>query len=115
VSPRQIDYMPVRAYNILRIILRYIYVLKGVTMPAILPVSDLRNYNDVLNEVAPENPVFLTRNGRGRYVVEDINDYENLRAELRLLSNLESGVRSGREKGWLTLDEVKKSVADARG
>jgi prevent-host-death family protein len=84
-------------------------------MPAIMPVSDLRNYNEVLNEVAVDNPVFLTRNGRGRYVVEDINDYENLRAELRLLGDLETGARSGREQGWLTLDEVKKSVKAARG
>ena len=34
-------------------------------MIAIKPVSDLRNYNEVLQDVADESPVFLTKNGRG--------------------------------------------------
>ena len=38
-------------------------------MPCILPVSDLRNYNEVLQNVSEESPVFLTKNGRGCYVV----------------------------------------------
>ena len=33
-------------------------------MIAIKPVSDLRNYNEVLQDVADESPVFLTKNGR---------------------------------------------------
>ena len=32
-------------------------------MIAIKPVSDLRNYNEVLQDVADESPVFLTKNG----------------------------------------------------
>ena len=36
-----------------------------VHMIAIKPVSDLRNYNEVLQDVADESPVFLTKNGRG--------------------------------------------------
>ncbi len=34
-------------------------------MPNIKPVSDLRNYNEVLRDVAVDAPVFLTKNGRG--------------------------------------------------
>ena len=30
-------------------------------MPCILPVSDLRNYNEVLQNVSEESPVFLTK------------------------------------------------------
>ena len=38
-------------------------------MPNILPVSDLRNYNEVLKNCRKGEPVYLTKNGRGRYVV----------------------------------------------
>ena len=30
-------------------------------MPCILPVSDLRNYNEVLQNVTEDSPVFLTK------------------------------------------------------
>ena len=45
-------------------------------MIAIKPVSDLRNYNEVLQDVADESPVFLTKNGRGSYAVITIKDYD---------------------------------------
>ena len=35
-------------------------------MPNIKPISDLRSYTAVLDEVAQGSPVFLTKNGRGR-------------------------------------------------
>ena len=34
-------------------------------MPYIKPVSELRNYNEVLRGVAVGAPVFLTKNGHG--------------------------------------------------
>lgn len=50
-------------------------------MPCILPVSDLRNYNEVLQNVSEGSPVFLTRNGRGCFVVIDIKEYEHISKE----------------------------------
>ena len=41
---------------------------EGCIMPNIKPVSDLRNYGEVLRDVAVGQPVFLTKNGHGRYV-----------------------------------------------
>ena len=38
-------------------------------MANILPVSDLRNYNEVLKNCHKGEPVYLTKNGRGRFVV----------------------------------------------
>ena len=35
-------------------------------MPNIKPISDLRNYNEVLRDVEAGSPVFLTKNGRGK-------------------------------------------------
>lgn len=79
-------------------------------MPNIKPVSDLRNYNDVLRDIAVDEPVFLTKNGRGRYVIVDIEEYERQRATLKLLAELAKGEKSAREKGWLTQEEVEKEL-----
>lgn len=57
-------------------------------MARILPVSDLRNYNEVLKNCQVGEPVFLTKNGRGRFVILDIEDYERGKAERRLLERL---------------------------
>jgi prevent-host-death family protein len=80
-------------------------------MPNILPVSDLRNYNEVLKNCQAGEPVFLTKNGRGRFVVLDIEDYEKDRAEKKLLMKLqeaEEAVKDG--EGWLSLDELKTAM-----
>ena len=76
-------------------------------MPNIKPISDLRNYTEVLREVYDDSPVFLTKNGRGRYVIQDIRDYERTLATLRLMDELEKGRRSGEEHGWLTPEEMR--------
>ena len=44
-------------------------------MANILPVSDLRNYNEVLKNCHKGEPVYLTKNGRGRFVIMDTEDY----------------------------------------
>lgn len=64
-------------------------------MPNIKPISDLRNYTEVLNDVAEGSPVFLTKNGRGKYAILDIREYEKLHARIRLMDELEKGRRSG--------------------
>ena len=46
-------------------------------MPNIRPVSDLRNYASVLLEVREDEPVYLTKNGRGTYAIVDIAEHEN--------------------------------------
>ena len=82
-------------------------------MPNILPVSDLRNYNEVIKKCRTGEPVFLTKNGRGRFVVLDIEDYERDRAEKKLLMKLqeaEEAVKSG--EGWLSLDELKELMQE---
>ena len=76
-------------------------------MPNIKPISDLRNYTEVLDDVAVGAPVFLTKNGRGRYAIVDLYDYEKTQATLRLMNELAKGRRSGEEQGWLTPKEVR--------
>jgi len=79
-------------------------------MPNIKPVSDLRNYNEVLRDIAVGEPVFLTKNGRGRYALIDMQDYEKMQATIRLMSELSKGELSGKEQGWLSADEVEMSL-----
>ncbi len=79
-------------------------------MPAIKPISDLRNYNTVLREVTAESPVFLTKNGRGRFAIVDIRAYERLRAELELMSALSEGEESARNCGWVSMDSAMKKL-----
>ena len=47
-------------------------------MSVIKPVSDLRNYPEVLKDVKSGSPVYLTKNGTGRYVLIDIADYNSV-------------------------------------
>ena len=79
-------------------------------MPIIKPVSDLRNYNDVLQDIDVGRPVFLTKNGRGLYAILDMREYEKNNAALKLIAELAKGERSGREQGWLTADEVEAAL-----
>ena len=79
-------------------------------MPNIKPISDLRNYTEVLKETTVGSPVFLTKNGRGEYVIMDMKEYDRMRAELMLMGELSEGEQSAREKGWLTADEVEAAL-----
>lgn len=73
-------------------------------MIAIKPVSDLRNYNEVLQDVADESPVFLTKNGRGTYAVITIKDYERLTATQTLFAELKKEkIQLQRMAGWILL------------
>lgn len=79
-------------------------------MPNIKPISDLRNYSAVLQDVAVGSPVYLTKNGRGRYAIIDIaeyEDYEKNKAALKLMCELEKGRKSGEETGWLSDEDVR--------
>ncbi|MCL2152845.1 MAG: type II toxin-antitoxin system prevent-host-death family antitoxin [Oscillospiraceae bacterium] len=76
-------------------------------MPNIKPVSDLRNYNEVLKNVDMGQPVFLTKNGRGRYAVLDMREYEATQATMKLITELSKGEQSAKEKGWRTAEEVE--------
>ena len=76
-------------------------------MPNIKPISDLRNYTEVLQDVTAGAPVFLTKNGRGRYAIVDIQDFEKAQATLKLMSELAKGRRSGETEGYLTPEDMR--------
>lgn len=76
-------------------------------MPAIMPVSTLRSYTEVLEGVRPGSPVFLTKNGHGRYAILDMDDYDRLVAEQTLFSELQRGRMSGESEGWVSASDVR--------
>ena len=82
-------------------------------MPNIKPISDLRNYTEVLRDVEEGAPVFLTKNGRGRYAIVDMHDYEKAQATIRLMNEIAKGRRSGETEGWLTPEAVEKNLGIA--
>lgn len=79
-------------------------------MISIKPVSDLRNYNEVLTDVSDDSPVYLTKNGRGAYAVLTISDYEKLEAQIKFLSEMKKGEDSAREAGWIKSEDVRKTL-----
>ena len=80
-------------------------------MPSIKPVSDLRSYTDVLADVSEGSPVFLTKNGRGKYAILDIRDYDGMMAAGTLAGELARGRREGDEKGWIPEGDVRVHFA----
>jgi prevent-host-death family protein len=76
-------------------------------MPLIKPVSDLRNYPDVLKDVKSGSPVYLTKNGTGRYVLIDIADYNSVESAMKLNMELMRGRISGERDGWINKSEMR--------
>lgn len=78
-------------------------------MPNIKPISDLRNYGEVLRDVVVGSPVFLTKNGRGRYAILDIEEYEKTQANMKLMNELAKGRYSGENEGWIAIEQVESN------
>lgn len=74
-------------------------------MSNIRPESDLRNYNDVLDACREDSPVYLTKKGRGKYVLMDIEDYEKMKATMKLMAHIEESEKSAREEDWFSFEE----------
>ena len=78
---------------------------------SIRPISDLRNYPKVLEDISQGNPVHLTKNGRGSYVIMDIAEFEEYtkeRAALQLLLELNKAENTK----TISLDDVIKHFKD---
>jgi len=75
-------------------------------MTNIIPISDLKNYGEVLRKCENGDTVYLTKNGRGRYVVQSLEEYEKQKATIQLLTELSKGVESLRKDGGISLDEA---------
>lgn len=82
-------------------------------MPNIKPISDLRNYTEVLKEVDVSNRVYLTRNGHGEYgilTMAEIDELDRYRAAYKLLSKLNQAEERANKEGWISAEEVEKEL-----
>lgn len=74
-------------------------------------VSDLRNYNAILDKVEEGKPVYLTKNGTEEYVIYNIKDqerFEKLEKAVKLMSKLVDGRMSSEREGYISLEELRK-------
>ena len=79
-------------------------------MPNIIPISDLRNYSEVLKQVDVDKPVYLTRNGRGKYVISKLDDYDRTATVEQLLAEIKKGERSAEKGGIVPIEQVAKNL-----
>ena len=75
-------------------------------MLQIKPVSELRNYNRVLDKVKKDNPVFLTKNGYGKFALIDIEEYDEFITTFELVNKLKKAEKSKH----YNFDEIKGNL-----
>ena len=73
-------------------------------MPSIMPISDLRNYTEVLKEVDKKNRVYLTRNGHGAYTIMTVAEADEL-----------DRIRAGRVRSLREYEDIGISVREMYG
>lgn len=83
-------------------------------MENIVPVSDMRSYNQTLADVKPGQEVILTKNGRAKYVVVDYEEYQKMKATLSLFAELQKGTDSLETEESLTIDQLRNRVRPQR-
>ena len=82
-------------------------------MPNIKPISDLRNYTEVLKEVDTACRVYLTRNGHGEYgilTMAEIDELDRYKAAYTLFFKLQKAEGRAAKEGWIDVDDVEKKL-----
>lgn len=80
-------------------------------MPNIKPISDLRNYTDVLKEVTYGERVYLTRNGHGEFAIlnmQELDELDKKVAMVKLFSDLQRAEERADKAGWISADDVEQ-------
>ena len=84
-------------------------------MPAIKPISDLRNYTEVLKEVDAASRVYLTRNGHGAYAImsiEEADELDRIKAAHMIVADLRRAKERADREGWVSDDEMQQVMSD---
>jgi len=83
-------------------------------MPIIKPISDLRNNFNEISELCHKDnePVFITKNGKGDLVVLSITAYERQEALLELYQKLSVAEEASEKGGGITHAEMMKKLRD---
>jgi PHD/YefM family antitoxin component YafN of YafNO toxin-antitoxin module len=88
--------------------------IKGmITMPNIKPISDLRNYTSVVNEVSYGSRVYLTKNGHGNIALinmQELDDIEKRLALYKFKYEMAIAEKSIKEEGTISADELEAEL-----
>lgn len=77
-------------------------------MAQIKPVSELKNYQTVLDKVKKGKPTFLNQDGQLKYALVDINEYDEFITALDLLKRLKNAAALEH----YDFDAIKKDLFD---
>ena len=58
--------------------------------------------NAIINDMAS--------NGKGRYIIMDLQDYDRVTDSIKLMGALEAGRKSGEEQGWISSEQLKREL-----
>lgn len=84
-----------------------------IFMPNIKPVSDLRNYTTVVNEVKYGSRVYLTKNGHGKITMIDMQELDEIEKNLALYKfkyEMAVAEKSIKEEGTISADELEAEL-----
>ncbi len=79
-------------------------------MPNIKPISDLRNYTNVVKEVSYGNRVYLTKNGHGQIAMinmKELDDMEKQLALYRFQVEMQKGEQSIATEGTISSEALR--------
>lgn len=81
-------------------------------MPTIRPSADLRNsYNEISNFCHKyDEPVFITKNGKGDLAVMSVETYEKMCGKFELYSLVEQGLNADAAEKTKPLSKVMENV-----
>ncbi|MCM1257622.1 MAG: type II toxin-antitoxin system Phd/YefM family antitoxin [Roseburia sp.] len=82
-------------------------------MQNIKPISDLKNYKSVIDEVSYGNRVYLTRNGHDSCVLIDMQELDELdkqKALNQLLLKLQEAEKSVITEGTISADKLEEEL-----
>ena len=82
-------------------------------MPNIKPISELRNYTSVVNEVKYGSRVYLTKNGHGQIAMIDMQELDEMEKQLALYRfqlEMDKGERSILEEGTISSEDLRKEL-----
>jgi prevent-host-death family protein len=86
--------------------------MEVLKMENVVPVSEMRYYNQTLSDVSQGSQVILTKNGTAKYAVVDFSEWERTKATVRLLEELQKGYQSLRTEKNYTADEFIKALEE---
>lgn len=82
-------------------------------MPNIKPISELRNYTNVVKEVSYGSRVYLTKNGHGHIALINMHELDDLEKQLALYKfqvEMQKGEQSIAMEGTISSKELRKEL-----